>query len=134
METEHLERPETGSSFTDVAGHYRSGASHRSNTGVLLSSQSWTSLPSNFPFATDDAGVQQDPTRLVDYLNHDWREEDVSSSWRYVVSSKKTIELHTRLENAAWRAWAKRINDLSTLHPKELNWYVRRESHRVKHN
>jgi hypothetical protein len=134
METEHSQTSETASGFTHVARRCQSSTSLASKTHSLLYSSNWTGLPSNFPFATDDSGVQQDPIRHVDYLGHDWSEEDVSSSWRYLLSSKKNIIWHTRLENAAWRAWTKRINNFSTIAPNDLNWYVCTGFHRVKHD
>ena len=38
--------------------------------------------------AEDDTAVKQRPTHHVDYLSHDWREEDIWSSWRYIVSKR----------------------------------------------
>lgn len=134
MEAEHSQTPETASNFTHIAKCCQSSTSLAWRTYPLHHSSNWTGLPSRFPFATDDSGVQQDPIRNVDYLGYDWSEEDVSSSWRYLVSSKKTIKSHTRLENAAWRAWTKRINSLSTVDPEDLNWYACTGFHRVKHD
>ena len=70
----------------------------------------------------DDHAVEREPTRHVDYLSHEWKEEDIWSSWRYVVGRRKNLANSTRLENAAWRTWIKVKNDLRTVSPEKLNW------------
>lgn len=75
-------------------------------------------------FAADDTCAKQNTSRQVDYLNYYWSEEDVCSSWRHVISMKKRFELKARLENASWRAWAKRRNRLPSISPEKINWYV----------
>lgn len=72
--------------------------------------------------AEDDSAVTVKPTRQVDYLSHDWREEDIWSSWRYIVSKRGEFTNGKRLENASWRTWAKAKNNLKTISPEELNW------------
>jgi hypothetical protein len=76
--------------------------------------------------AGDEATIKPQPTRHVDYLSHDWKEEDIWSSWKYFVSHRR-LECHDsrRLENAMWRAWMKAKNKLKTVRPETLNWYVR---------
>lgn len=76
------------------------------------------------PTAGDDSSIEREPTRHVDYLSHNWREEDVWSSWRYIVDRKDTYEQGARLENAAWRSWSKLRFGLGTITPESLNWYV----------
>ena len=82
--------------------------------------------PQDFPEppakVNDDQAVEQEPTRHVDYLSHDWREEDIWSSWRYIVHRRKAISNSRRLENASWRTWAKAKNNLKTISPESLNW------------
>lgn len=70
----------------------------------------------------DDHAVEPEPTRHVDYLSHEWREEDIWSSWRYIVARRKTINNSVRLENAAWRTWMKAKYSLRTITPESLNW------------
>ncbi|KKZ62975.1 hypothetical protein EMCG_02686 [[Emmonsia] crescens] len=72
--------------------------------------------------AGDDASIEDEPTRHVDYLSHDWKEEDIWSSWRYIVSRRDEYNNGTRLENAAWRTWAKAKHRLGTVTPESLNW------------
>lgn len=70
----------------------------------------------------DDTDVKQQPSRHVDYLSHNWREEDIWSSWRHIVSQRKVYGQRSRLENASWRTWAKSKYHLSTVSPEALNW------------
>ncbi|KAH7124255.1 hypothetical protein EDB81DRAFT_912251 [Dactylonectria macrodidyma] len=63
-------------------------------------------LPELIQRARDDSDVNVRPWGNVDYLSHDWQEEDICA----------------RLGNAAWRTWAKRKNSLKTLPPETLNW------------
>lgn len=72
--------------------------------------------------AADDTSVEAEPSRHVDYLSHDWREEDIWASWRYVTARKSDYSNGVRLENASWRTWAKAKNNLPTISPETLNW------------
>ncbi|KAK2811986.1 hypothetical protein FQN50_001694 [Emmonsiellopsis sp. PD_5] len=72
--------------------------------------------------AGDDSLIHDEPTRHVDYLSHDWEEEDIWSSWRYVVSRRNAYSNSMRLENASWRTWAKAKYKLGTVTPESLNW------------
>ncbi len=74
--------------------------------------------------AEDDTAVSTRPSRQVDYLSHDWREEDIWSSWRYIVNRRGEFPNSERLENASWRTWMKAKNKLSTVSPETLNWHV----------
>lgn len=76
------------------------------------------------PPAADDISVEAEPSRHVDYLCHEWREEDIWASWRYVTTRKNDYSNGIRLENASWRTWAKAKNNLGTISPETLNWYV----------
>jgi hypothetical protein len=78
--------------------------------------------------AEDDSAARPLPSLQVDYLSHEWREEDIWSSWRHVVSQRKTYGEVSRLENASWRTWAKHKNNLRTIAPQKLNWYFHRPS------
>ena len=70
----------------------------------------------------DDTAVLDLPRGQVDYLSHEWREEDVWRSWRSMTRLKNEIANGIRLENASWRTWWKQRNKLSTVSPETLNW------------
>ncbi|XXG94617.1 hypothetical protein Hte_000874 [Hypoxylon texense] len=72
--------------------------------------------------AEDDTAVARHPTQHVDYLSHEWREEDIWSSWRYIVSKRGEYINGPRLENASWRTWMKAKYKLKTVTPETLNW------------
>lgn len=72
----------------------------------------------------DDTAASTRPRQNVDYLSHDWEKEDIWSSWRYVISNRDQFGNSARLENASWRNWIKVKNNLKTISPDELNWYV----------
>lgn len=76
------------------------------------------------PPVADDTAIQAQPSRQVDYLSHDWREEDIWSSWKHIVSRRKVYGERSRLENASWRTWAKQKHRLKTVSPETLNWFV----------
>ncbi|KIX01652.1 uncharacterized protein Z518_09378 [Rhinocladiella mackenziei CBS 650.93] len=70
----------------------------------------------------DDHAIEPEPTRHVDYLSHEWIEEDIWLSWSYVVHRRGGLTNGTRLENASWRSWMKAKNRLKTVSPETLNW------------
>ncbi|KAL3432542.1 hypothetical protein BDV09DRAFT_173822 [Aspergillus tetrazonus] len=72
--------------------------------------------------AADDSLVDEEPSRHVDYLSHEWKEEDIWASWRYVVAHREVYENSVRLENASWRTWTKLRHNLGTISPDSLNW------------
>lgn len=72
----------------------------------------------------DDTAIRSEPTRHVDYLSHNWKEEDIWSSWRHIVAKRKAYSNSPRLVNASWRTWAKSMSRLKTVSPEALNWYV----------
>lgn len=74
--------------------------------------------------AEDDTAVHRQPSRHVDYLSHDWKEEDIWASWRHIVTKRRVYGNSTRLENASWRTWAKSKYRLKTVSPETLNWCV----------
>ena len=76
------------------------------------------------PTVGDDNSIENEPSRHVDYLSHDWREEDIWTSWRYVITRRNIYSNGTRLENASWRTWAKLKYGLRTVTPESLNWCV----------
>ena len=84
---------------------------------VLLVSVSTNAAP-------DDNFVTPRPRGQVDYLSHEWQEEDVWRSWRNMTRQKNEIANGARLENASWRTWWKQRNKLPTVSPETLNWCV----------
>ena len=74
--------------------------------------------------AGDDTALRREPTRQVDYLSHNWKEEDIWSTWRHVVAKRRVYSNSRRLENASWRTWAKSKYRLETVSPDKLNWYA----------
>jgi fibrillarin-like rRNA methylase len=74
------------------------------------------------PTVADDTMIREEPSRHVDYLSHDWREEDIWASWRHIVSQRRVYGEKSRLENASWRTWAKSKYRLRTVSPEKLNW------------
>ncbi|KAH9995492.1 hypothetical protein BJV77DRAFT_1093571 [Russula vinacea] len=82
---------------------------------VLLVSVTTNAIP-------DDSSLSTQPRGQVDYLSHEWREEDVWRSWRNMTRQKNEIANGVRLENASWRTWWKQRNQLKTISPETLNW------------
>jgi len=72
--------------------------------------------------AEDDVAISEVPSRHVDYLSHNWREEDIWSSWKHLKSKRKFYSTKERLENAAWRIWEKERQSLPTITPESINW------------
>jgi hypothetical protein len=103
--------PRTGDSYTV------SPTSNSTSTNV-----SRPESPDRFEHAEDDTAVRNQPSRHVDYLSHNWKEEDIWSSWKHIVSKRKAYNNSSRLENASWRTWAKSKNKLRTVSPETLNW------------
>ncbi|ORX39362.1 hypothetical protein BD324DRAFT_619390 [Kockovaella imperatae] len=82
-----------------------------------------TTLPSDSSAAPSVEDIQDRlPSICVDYLSHDWSEEDVWASWRNMTRHKHEIANGVRLENASWRTWQKQRNKLKTISPETLNW------------
>ncbi|TVY28038.1 Resistance to glucose repression protein [Lachnellula hyalina] len=72
--------------------------------------------------AEDDVAVVAIPSRHVDYLSHDWCEEDIWSSWKHLRSKRSDYSKKERLENAAWRIWGKARQNLVTIKPDTISW------------
>ena len=85
---------------------------------VLLQSVTTTATAA----VPDDSYVNDQPRGQVDYLSHEWQEEDVWKSWRNMTRQKNEIANGPRLENASWRTWWKQRNKLKTISPETLNW------------
>ncbi|KAL2809862.1 hypothetical protein BJX63DRAFT_340655 [Aspergillus granulosus] len=72
--------------------------------------------------AADDSSLEEEPSRHVDYLSHEWKEQDIWTSWRHIVARRGVYENSLRLENASWRTWAKLKGNIGTISPEALNW------------
>jgi hypothetical protein len=83
-----------------------------------------SSLSGLIGHAEDDLAVRNPPSHHVDYLSHNWDEEDIWPSWKLIMSTQNDYASGVRLENAAWRAWIKAKYKLNTILPVELNWLV----------
>lgn len=101
----------------------RAGTSSGNDTSTTPSNVETPDAWENFP-AADDTAIGIQPTRHVDYLSHDWREEDIWSSWKHIISNRESFNNSARLENASWRTWMKAKNNLKTISPETLNWFV----------
>lgn len=110
--------PRTGDSYTvSPADHENSEESSNDTSRPDTPDQ-----PDQAEHAEDDTAVSSRPSRQVDYLSHEWKEEDIWSSWRYVVTRRGEFANSARLENASWRTWMKAKNNLKTISPESLNW------------
>ncbi|CAG9995976.1 unnamed protein product [Clonostachys byssicola] len=96
-------------------------ADHKSSDGGF-NKISRPGTPEVTVHAEDDTAVCSRPSRHVDYLSHDWKEEDIWSSWRYIVTRRGEFEHSPRLENASWRTWMKVKNNLKTISAETINW------------
>ena len=76
------------------------------------------------PLPDDSEVTTRLPSICVDYLSHDWAEDDVWTSWKAMTRHKTEIANGVRLENASWRTWAKQRGNLKTVSPETLNWSV----------
>ena len=76
------------------------------------------------PMTEDDNRLGEEPRGQVDYFSRTWREEDIWSSWRYVVSKRRTyvLEEGLRFENASWRSWSKSRFSLPEVGQEKINW------------
>ena len=72
--------------------------------------------------ASDDIVLENQPSRHVDYLSHEWKEEEIWSSWRHIIGKRRALDNWERLENASWRTWAKSRGRLPTISAETLNW------------
>lgn len=99
---------------------YCDAASQPLNSSPTLD---WRNGPRKFPKrAMDDSIVRGQPSQNVDYLSHDWKEQDIWLTWKHIASEGHMYGDSTRLENAAWRAWTKSKYRLKTVTPEALHW------------
>jgi predicted ATPase len=79
----------------------------------------------NAALIADDSHLETQARGQVDYLSHEWDEDDIARSWRNMTRQKNDIANGMRLENASWRTWWKQRNKLKTISPETLNWLAR---------
>ncbi|KAG4266889.1 hypothetical protein FPRO04_13004 [Fusarium proliferatum] len=113
----------------ETSSSFRSGSSYTTSTEDHATSKLSNGIlrpgtPDHSECTKDDMAVSSRPSHQVDYLSHDWREEDIWSSWRYIVMRRGDLSDSERLENAVWRTWIKAKYNLTTISPETLNWYV----------
>lgn len=96
----------------------------RSVSGSSLATPSYPGSCNPQATAGDDNSLRREPTKQVDYFSHNWKEEDIWSSWRHVVAKRKSYSNSPRLENASWRTWTKSKYRLKTTSPDKLDWYA----------
>lgn len=109
--------PDIDDSYPDVLPEYESSDDGSNNT-------SRPETPPVTEHSEDDAAISFRPSHQVDYLSHDWKEEDIWSSWRYIVTRRADFPNNVRLENASWRAWMKVKSNLKTVSAESINWFV----------
>ncbi|TDZ74456.1 Uncharacterized protein CTRI78_v000877 [Colletotrichum trifolii] len=130
---DHFVIPHYGESYFDQVEDLEPPASPRTGDSYTVSpvdndTEGDTSRPNTPEFvldvehADDDTAVRAQPSRHVDYLSHNWKEEDIWSSWKFIVSRRSEYSNAARLENASWRTWMKAKNKLKTVSPETLNW------------
>lgn len=96
----------------------------RSLSPLSPSGEPESSSPDPMDRAEDDVAIAEEPSRHVDYLSHDWTEQDIWSSYKHLRSKRKVYSKRERLENAAWRLWGKTRQQLGTVAPESINWSV----------
>ncbi|EXM14521.1 hypothetical protein V3481_018676 [Fusarium oxysporum f. sp. vasinfectum] len=111
----------------ETSSSFRSGSSYAISTEDHATSKLSNGIlrpgtPDHSECTKDDMAVSSRPSHQVDYLSHDWREEDIWSSWRYIVMRRGDLSDSVRLENAVWRTWMKAKYNLTTISPETLNW------------
>lgn len=97
---------------------------HRTPTSPTEGTDSNSTSATTPLHSEDDSAVRAEPSRHVDYLSYEWKEEDIWSSWRHIVEHRRVYGERSRLENASWRTWAKSQFNLRTVSPETLNWCV----------
>ena len=114
-------------SYDNEKSHGKESCPHRLESAESLPEASPIVQRSVSPCADerseDDTAASVRPSRHVDYLNHEWTEEDIWSSWKYLSSKKNVYPNNERLLNASWRAWEKKRRNLKTVSPGTVRWY-----------
>jgi len=114
-----VSEPAATTPLSSPAYHYSSAVEDDSPspTETTLSTSSLAT-----PTVYDDSMIKEPPSQQVDFLTHEWREEDIWSSWRHIIANRKQFGEKSRLENASWRQWAKYRGNFRTVTPESLNW------------
>lgn len=77
-----------------------------------------------FIFAEDDISLHSSsqPAHCVDYLAHEWKTDDLWTSYKHVHSHREGIRASKRLENALWRVWWRDNQGLKRIGPDAIHW------------
>ena len=129
---ERVEQPEPGRNRVGLGTWLRGiqlVCDNRAGQDLARQRADMLSAPAPYPTvstenpAPDDTQIESlTPEICVDYLSHDWKDEDVWNSWKAMTKRKNEIANGLRLENASWRTWAKHRGKLKTVSPQTLNW------------
>ena len=115
--------PSGASEPSTPVNHVHENAHHHHSQIVPSYPYNVSQIPQHNGPAPDDLGITTRlPSICVDYLSHDWAEDDVWTSWKAMTRHKSEIANGVRLENASWRTWAKQRGNLKTISPETLNW------------
>ncbi|KAK2667203.1 hypothetical protein RAB80_017624 [Fusarium oxysporum f. sp. vasinfectum] len=114
--------PETPLSSRSMDSYTISSADHAS-TGVS-DDPSRSGIPDHGEHTKDDMAASNKPSHQVDYLSHNWRDEDIWSSWRYILRYDVERPNSIRLKNAVWRTRVKAKINMKTISPETLDWLV----------
>ncbi|QKD57389.2 uncharacterized protein FOBCDRAFT_241933 [Fusarium oxysporum Fo47] len=114
--------PETPLSSRSMGFYTISPADHAS-TGVS-DDPSRSGTPGHGEHTNDDMAASNRPSHQVDYLSHNWRDEDIWSSWRYIAMRRGELPNSIRLKNAVWRTRVKTKNNMKTISPETLDWLL----------
>jgi hypothetical protein len=112
---------------------YESGTSFRTKhmiapRGVIDPKSSQPDQSEKIERAEDDTAIIAPPSKHVDYLSHDWCEEDIWSTWKYLKSTRQVYKNSERLANASWRMWMKERHQLPETEPLAINWQKDRDT------
>ncbi|KAH6675858.1 putative resistance to glucose repression protein 1 [Halenospora varia] len=115
---------------------YDDGGNHRRPLDLVSPMAPMSASPPEIPQppepelvekAEDDVALLSEPSRHVDYLTHEWCEEDIWATWKYLRTTRKRVSNRERLENASWRLWMKQRYHLRTTAPESINWMKDRD-------
>jgi hypothetical protein len=91
---------------SDDIGYYEvpnSVEAHPDYSASPAESPEWPQFLEPVGFPEDDTALCTQPSQHVDYLSHNWAEEDIWASWSHIKSKRSGYTNGARLENASWR-------------------------------
>ena len=146
---DHLDAPDDGLGFPDYADDYGAELNPHQDHSLTedvadqvrprslplpfvataicgtMTAPMYTEVSRLSPSVEDDTRPGEEPAGQVDYFGKAWKEEDIWSSWRYVVSRRRmyVLEEGLRLENASWRSWSKARYQLAEVRQDVVGGY-----------